>query len=86
MGPAARPGSTAYGSQVNVQVSAGVPQVKVPDVRGKSSTEAKRILEEAGLEVETDAWLTGDRVVGQNPKPGQTVDHGSTITILLSFF
>jgi serine/threonine-protein kinase len=83
-GPAA--GAIAYGSTVTIQVSAGVPQVKVPDVKGKRAAEATRILEEAGLKVETDNWIGGDRVVGQTPKAGETVDQGSTVKILLSFF
>jgi serine/threonine-protein kinase len=84
--PAPNAGPIAYGSTVTIQVSVGVPQVKVPNVRGKKAAEATRILQEAGLKVETDAWLTGDRVVGQTPRAGETVDQGSTVKILLSFF
>jgi serine/threonine-protein kinase len=83
-GPAAGP--IAFGSTVNIQVSAGVPQVEVPDVTGKSSQEAKQILEAAGLQVETSSWITGDRVVGQTPKPGKVVDQGTTVKVLLSFW
>jgi beta-lactam-binding protein with PASTA domain/serine/threonine protein kinase len=83
-GPSAGP--VPYGSTVTIQVSSGVPQVKVPNVRGKKASEATRILQEAGLKVETDAWLSGDKVVGQTPKAGTTVDQGSTVKILLSFF
>jgi beta-lactam-binding protein with PASTA domain/serine/threonine protein kinase len=84
--PGPAQGPVAYGSTVTIQVSAGMPQVKVPDVRGKRSDEATQILEAAGLKVETDSWLSGDKVVGQNPKPDTTVDQGSTVKILLSFF
>ena len=66
--------------------SAGMPQVQVPDVGGKSAAEAKRILAAAGLKVETSSWITGDRVVGQTPKAGETVDQGTTVKILLSFW
>ncbi|GAA3171329.1 Stk1 family PASTA domain-containing Ser/Thr kinase [Blastococcus jejuensis] len=82
--PAAGP--VPYASTVSIQVSAGMPQVQVPDVGGKSSAEAKRILEAAGLKVETSSWITGDRVVGQTPKAGETVDQGTTVKILLSFW
>jgi beta-lactam-binding protein with PASTA domain len=83
-GPAAGP--VAYASTINIQVSAGMPQVKVPDVQGRSSAEARQILEAAGLKVETSSWITGDRVVGQTPKAGETVDQGTTVKILLSFW
>ncbi len=79
-------GPVAYQSTVNIQVSEGKPQVEVPDVTGRSSAEAKRILEDAGLRVETSSWITGDRVVGQTPKAGETVDQGTTVKILLSFW
>jgi len=79
-------GPVAYQSTVSIQVSAGKPEVKVPDVQGKSSEEAKRILEEAGLHVEASSWITGDRVVGQTPKAGEKVEVGTTVKILLSFW
>jgi serine/threonine-protein kinase len=84
--PAPAAGPQAYGSAVTIQVSSGVPQVKVPNVKGKKAAEATKILQAAGFKVETDAWLSGDRVVGQTPKAGATVDQGSTVKILLSFF
>jgi eukaryotic-like serine/threonine-protein kinase len=58
----------------------------VPDVTGKSSDEARQILEGAGLRVEASSWITGDRVVGQTPKAGETVEQGTTVKILLSFW
>jgi serine/threonine-protein kinase len=84
--PGPAEGAVPYGSTVTIQVSAGPPQVKVPNVRGKKAREATQILQAAGLKVETDAWLSGDRVVGQTPKAGEVVDQGSTVKILLSFF
>jgi serine/threonine-protein kinase len=84
--PAPNAGPQAYGSTVLVQVSAGLPQVKVPDVRGKKAREAVKILQQAGFKVEKDTWVGGDRVAGQTPNPGSTVDQGSTVKILLSFF
>ncbi len=82
--PAAGP--VPYQSTVDIQVSAGKPQVQVPDVQGRSSEEARQILEQAGLRVEASSWITGDRVVGQQPKAGETVEQGTTVKILLSFW
>jgi serine/threonine protein kinase/beta-lactam-binding protein with PASTA domain len=79
-------GPVPYQSTVTIQVSEGKPQVEVPDVTGKSSDEAKQILEGAGLRVEASSWITGDRVVGQTPKAGETVEQGTTVKILLSFW
>jgi serine/threonine protein kinase/beta-lactam-binding protein with PASTA domain len=83
--PAPAAGPIAYGSTVNIQVSAGVPQVKVPDVTGKKTSAAKKILEKAGLKVEATDWF-GDKVLRQNPKAGTVVDQGSSVKILASFF
>jgi serine/threonine-protein kinase len=82
-GPAAGP--IAFGSTVNIQVSAGPPQVEVPDVTGKKSEDAKKILEAAGLTVESTDWF-GDKVLRQNPKAGTVVDQGTPVKILSSFF
>jgi len=78
-------GAQPYGSGVTITVSIGVPQVTVPDVRGKSATEATTLLEQAGLQVRTETFIAGDRVFNQSPKAGETVDQGSTIRILISF-
>jgi serine/threonine-protein kinase len=83
--PAPAAGPIAYGSTVNVQLSAGVPQVTVPDVTGRKTAEAKAILERAGLRVEATDWF-GDKVLRQNPKAGTVVDQGSSVKILASFF
>ncbi len=79
-------GPVAYRSTVSIQVSVGKPQVQVPDVAGKTSAEAQQILEAAGLQIEASSWITGDRVVGQTPKAGETVEQGTTVKILLSFW
>jgi eukaryotic-like serine/threonine-protein kinase len=83
MNPNPAGGPVAYGSTVTIRVSEGVPQVKIPDVRGKKGTEAKKILEDLGLVVEAEKFF-GNRVVVQDPPAGQTVDKGSTIKILLN--
>jgi eukaryotic-like serine/threonine-protein kinase len=81
--PAAGP--VEYGSTVTIQVSAGVPQVEVPDVRGKSAAEAKQILEGMHLKVKINTFIAGDRVYQQSPKPGETVDEGTTVQLAVSF-
>ncbi len=81
--PAAGP--VDYGSTVTIQVSAGVPQVEVPDVRGKSAAEAKQILEGMHLKVKINTFIAGDRVYQQSPKAGETVDEGSTVQLAVSF-
>ncbi|MCW2635958.1 MAG: spk [Blastococcus sp.] len=83
--PAPDAGPVAFGSKVDIQVSAGVPQVKVPDVTGKKTGDAKKILEAAGLKVEATDWF-GDKVLRQNPKAGTVVDQGTAVKILSSFF
>jgi beta-lactam-binding protein with PASTA domain len=82
-----RPGAGAqpYGSIVTIQVSIGVPQVTVPDVRGRQATEATAALQQIGLKVETTTFIAGDRVYQQSPRPGQVVDIGTTVTLALSF-
>ncbi|OMQ14202.1 hypothetical protein A7K94_0218265 [Modestobacter sp. VKM Ac-2676] len=81
------PGDAAqrYGSTVTIQVSEGVPQVTVPDVKGKSRDEAVALLTAAGLEAEQTQFIAGDRVFQQSPRAGEVVDQGSTVRILISF-
>ena len=75
--------SVDAGSQVTIVVSKGRDVVIVPNAIDKSEAEAKRLLEDAGLE-----WLVNyqvspedDVVLTQDPIPGAEVDRGSTVTI-----
>ncbi|TPF97640.1 serine/threonine protein kinase [Bifidobacterium sp. UTCIF-39] len=64
-----------WGDSVNIVVSKGPEMVTIPDVRGKSESEAKQTLEALGLKVEITAPL-GDltqTVRLQDPAPGQQV-------------
>nr|WP_276508448.1 PASTA domain-containing protein [Modestobacter muralis] len=61
-----------------------MPQVAVPDVIGQSREDAQRVLEEAGLVVEVQQFF-GNRVIRQTPGAGETVDLGTTVTILATF-
>ncbi|MGY1773393.1 Stk1 family PASTA domain-containing Ser/Thr kinase [Blastococcus sp. SYSU D00813] len=84
---AVSPGSgevVAYGSTVTVQVSEGLPQVEVPDVRGMDADEATEQLEALGLQVEVDTFIAGSTVRYQNPSGG-TVEWGTTIRLLVTF-
>jgi serine/threonine-protein kinase len=81
--PAAGP--VAYGSTVTIQASTGVPQVQVPDVRGRSAEEANQILQGLHLQVKINTFIAGNRVYQQSPKPGEVVDEGSTVQLAVSF-
>ncbi|WP_104527313.1 Stk1 family PASTA domain-containing Ser/Thr kinase [Blastococcus saxobsidens] len=82
--PAPSAGPVPFGSVVKIQVSAGVPLVTVPDVRGKTGDEATQILQAAGLTVEATRFF-GNSVLRQSPAAGETVERGTPVTILLSF-
>jgi serine/threonine-protein kinase len=81
--PAPSAGPVAYGSKVTITVSAGVPQVTVPDVTGKKVKDATKILEDAGLKVRTQTFIAGDHVYRQSPSAGKIVDQGTQVTLLL---
>jgi beta-lactam-binding protein with PASTA domain len=80
------PGDDAqrYGSTVTITVSEGLPQVAIPDVTGKNRDEATAILQKAGLKVEVTQFF-GNRVLRQTPNAGETVDIGTSVTILVTF-
>ncbi|MFQ1001014.1 Stk1 family PASTA domain-containing Ser/Thr kinase [Modestobacter sp. SSW1-42] len=73
-----------YGSAVTITVSEGFPLIAVPDVIGQSRDDAQRTLEEAGLDVEVQQFF-GNRVIRQTPGAGETVELGTTVTILATF-
>jgi serine/threonine-protein kinase len=83
--PAPSAGPITYGSPVTITVSAGVPQVQVPDVKGKKVDDATKTLQDAGLKVNVQTFITGNRVIQQSIEAGKTVDQGTTITLLASF-
>ena len=86
MGLAPAPGADPqpYGSTVTITVSAGLPQVKVPDVTGMPQAEAVAALQKAGLQVEVTEFF-GDLVQRQSPAAGESVDIGTTVEVLTSF-
>jgi serine/threonine-protein kinase len=65
------------------------PEVKVPEIVGKSLPDAESTLAGAGLNVRTrarrfSAEVKPDTVLDQAPRPGETVKKGQTIAIVLS--
>ena len=72
---------------VTINVSTGKPRVKVPDVLGKTSTEALTILTAAGLSPKPHPIFSdkpADTVVAQEPLKGRSVLKGSTVYINVS--
>ena len=74
-------GRARRGSQVTIVVSTGEDLVVVPDVLGTSVSDARRILEEAGLKVRAVSLKIGN-VVQQRPEPGERVRRGTRVTII----
>lgn len=58
---------------------------EVPDVKGKTLTEAIKLLEDAGLDYTTDSYYMdqNDQVVDQYPEPGSSVEYGSFVKLYL---
>jgi serine/threonine-protein kinase len=78
--------SVAKGSSITVIVSSGSAPVPVPDVTGKSETDAQSQLVDLGLKVQTqDVAVTDpaqDGVVQkQSPDPGTKLKKGDTVTL-----
>jgi serine/threonine-protein kinase len=80
------PGGEAipYGSTVTIVVSIGVPIVEVPDLHGLTEDEAVAALQAIGLKADVTSFF-GNRVRSQSPGPGEKVEQGSTVKILVSF-
>jgi serine/threonine-protein kinase len=76
------------GATVTITVSSGPGTAQIPDLTGKPRSEATETLDELGFEVEEDAQssstITENRVIETRPAAGQTVDRGTTVTIVLS--
>jgi serine/threonine-protein kinase len=76
-------------SSVNLVVSTGAPKVAVPSVLGKSLDEAQQILQgdQYKFVVKTktqDSSENPNTVLDQNPKLGDEVEKGSTITLTIA--
>jgi serine/threonine-protein kinase len=71
-----------YGSTVTVTVSTGPPTTVVPDVQGDLVSQATVTLQNDGLVVAGVQGNPNGTVVGTTPAEGETVDTGSSVTIL----
>lgn len=77
-------------SIVNLHVSLGSEQrlVEVPDLSGFTEDEAKTVLSEHELQPEiqlfSDETFMSGFVMGQSPTPGDSVEAGSTVTIMVN--
>ncbi|MFE2942366.1 Stk1 family PASTA domain-containing Ser/Thr kinase [Streptomyces sp. NPDC059255] len=73
----------AQGDTVTLTVSKGPRMVSVPDVTGQSTEAAKKLLEDAGFQVEVERSFPflGDTVGEQSVAGGEQAPEGSTITI-----
>ena len=91
--------SLHWSDTVNVTVSKGPETISMPNVTGKSSSEAKSILENLGLKVDYKTQLTifpsdDKKVAGQSPEAGTAVrkrdkdgnPSAVTITVYTSLF
>jgi serine/threonine-protein kinase len=76
-------GTADKGSTITLKVSKGPDLVTVPDVEGTNHTEAKGVLERAGLVVKEVVYLPGGPgdVLTTSPKHGKKVKRGTTVTV-----
>ena len=77
----------AKNTNVDIHVSKGPPQVQVPDVVGKSSTDAASTLTAAGLKADPHQVHSGKppgTVTAQDPQGGTKVLKGSRVRINIS--
>ena len=70
------------------QKTAQAAFVDIPNVQGKTASEARHTLENAGLEVveedKADPKIERGNVISTNPAAGSQVKQGSTVTVLVS--
>ncbi|MGW7293901.1 Stk1 family PASTA domain-containing Ser/Thr kinase [Streptomyces xiamenensis] len=73
--------SAGEGDVITLTISKGQEMIEVPDVRGESEDEARRILEDAGFEVNVNRLFFTGTVFNQSIYGGDSAPRGSTITI-----
>jgi serine/threonine-protein kinase len=71
------------GDTIVLTVSAGPPQVQVPNVSniGMSADQATQVLQQAGFQVVVVVNIPGGTVKQQNPPPGTSVPQGSQVQL-----
>jgi len=74
-------GQAPQGTTVVVQISQGPPPVVVPQIYGKTVSEAVTMLEAAGLTPGSDQGPVGGKVFLSNPAEGATVPQGTTVNL-----
>lgn len=77
------------GTTIDLVVSSGPELVEIPNLANYSFDQAKELLESDryGLEVKrqnTDSDQPKGRVLNSNPPPGEEVERGSTVTLIVS--
>lgn len=76
------------GSTVTMTISSGPGTVQIPDLTGRSRSEARSALTELGLKIGEETQpsdSTGEnRVIETRPEAGQTVDRGFRVTLVIS--
>ena len=83
-------GQTAdKGTRININVSKGTEQVAVPDVTGKSESDAISSLTKAGLIAQASTAQNSDtvakgQVISTDPSTNSLVNKGTTVTYVLS--
>jgi eukaryotic-like serine/threonine-protein kinase len=80
--------SVPPGTAVDISVSSGKPQVKVPNVVNQSQSSAKSTLQGAGFKVQTSMQTSSTvkpgNVISQNPTGGTQVASGSTVSLVIA--
>lgn len=80
--------AVSKGSTITVRVSSGSGDIKIKDVAGYKSSEAKQLLEEQGFEVsfdyDYDENVQQDYVIKTTPDAGTSAKKGDTVTVIIS--
>lgn len=76
-------------AQVKVYRSNGSKPVRLPDVRGRTTADATKLLTDAGIMVhdtrmQFDRSIEADKVIGTEPAAGTTVQSGDGVTLIVS--
>ena len=75
-------------STIKIVISKGTEKAIVENVKGKTYEEAAQILDNANLKVEridqTSKTVEAGIVIDQDPAPGEKVDEGTTVTIVVN--
>lgn len=79
----------AFGLALTVYISLRSPEVRVPDVSGKSYAEGESALEAAGLDLRERArrYKSGTDpgiILDQSPRGGEVVKKGQTVAVIVS--